>query len=560
MFLQGGGVGSPVQQQQLLGSLGLEGPTSPMQQQQQQQLLGQMALNMQLAAASASSPTMSPPLSPTGHTGSFGRIPVGLPNHPMPLSPGQYEFAARALSAGQLSPTPLSPHGLPISPQPATSPGQGYMSMGQGAGGQRILTVNLERYVPPQTNPSESREENNFRHALPPRMLHKHKAWLEQRMGQGAELVLNIPPGMVELSRKRLSRGDSRYKGLADMKLEARVTGEFDPKIVREVLDEVFVGNKRTIRCSRRRCFEVINSVKSLTETTGAFVISRPVDECIDIYGPQHAVDAAQAYLTSMQSQSGVSKRVVHVKSIAASAIIRQRRNILNRDEGSLFVEPPPRGSAANEQTVTIYAYSDPGKLDNAERVIRDIEQEVLKRKGTASSDGGPAECMSPPMYPDSPPLSPTSLLHVMAGGQNSSSLREAVQLHQQLQAQHAAQIRAALMQQQQLTASPLNLPAAVTPVAPVADDTQEDIAGEIATAQVISQKQGEGNRDVSPPPLMEDEQTGAAEGAGEAAADYDSEPPSLAASRRNSGRAHPPEPPVPRRHVDSSQGLSASE
>jgi len=496
MFLQGGGVGSPVQQQQLLGSIGLEGPTSPMQQQQ---LIGQMAISMQLAAASASSPTMSPPLSPTGQPGSFGRIPVGLSNS-MPLSPGQYEFAARALSAGPLSPTPLSPHGL-ASPQAATSPGQGHMSLGQGAGGQRILTVNLERYVPTQTNPSESREENNFRHALPPRMLHKHKAWLEQRMGPGAELVLNIPPGMVELSRKRLSRGDSRYKGLADMKLEARVTGEFDPKIVREVLDEVFVGNKRTVKCSRRRCFEVINSVKSLTETTGAFVISRPVDEMIDIYGPQHAVDAAQAYLTSMQSQSGVSKRVVHVKSIAASAIIRQRRNILNRDEGSLFVEPPPRGSAVNEQTVTIYAYSDPGKLDNAERVIRDIEQEVLKRKGTGLGDGVVEGCMSPPLYPDSPPLSPTSLMHVMAGGQ-----AEAVQLHQQLQAQHAEQIRAALMQQQQLKASPLRgQPPQPAPV--VDDDTQEDIAGEIAAAQVIAQKQGDKEKgkvspSVSPPPL----------------------------------------------------------
>ncbi|KAJ9440401.1 hypothetical protein DIPPA_15153, partial [Diplonema papillatum] len=198
---------------------------------------------------------------------------------------------------------------------------------------EQVMTVRLGKYVPLATNPNETLEEKNFRHALPPRLLHKHKAWVQSQIGTQCEIEVNIPPGLVELSRKRLSRGDSRYRGLADMKIEAKIIGHFDPAWALAVLDDLFANNRRSVKCSRRRCFEVINSVKHLTETTGAFVISRPVDECVDVYGPKHVVDSAIQYLMSMQSQSEVSKRVIAVSVAAASAVIKARRTILPRDQ-----------------------------------------------------------------------------------------------------------------------------------------------------------------------------------------------------------------------------------
>eukprot|EP01064_Diplonema_japonicum_P004709 TRINITY_DN13093_c0_g1_i1.p1 TRINITY_DN13093_c0_g1~~TRINITY_DN13093_c0_g1_i1.p1 ORF type:complete len:486 (+),score=101.84 TRINITY_DN13093_c0_g1_i1:45-1502(+) len=285
-----------------------------------------------------------------------------------PMSPVDQGARFACQQSGYLSPV-LSPTSTPIT--------QGFAFVPTPAEGGKTMIVKLDKYVPPATNPNETLEEKNFRHALPPRLLHKHKAWVEQQLGPHSELIINVPPGLVELSRKRLSRGDSRYKGLADMNIEAKIVGRFDPVYANGVLDNLFIGNKRTVKSSRRRCFEVINSVKHLTETTGAFVISRPVDECVDIYGPQHVVESAIAYLLSMQSQSGVSKRVIRVSTAAASAIIKARRSILPREQGSLFVEPPPRGEMTLTQSVTIYAYVDSVHLDLAEDAIRKIEREV---------------------------------------------------------------------------------------------------------------------------------------------------------------------------------------
>eukprot|EP00755_Sulcionema_specki_P004186 Sspe_Gene.29449::Locus_14001_Transcript_1_1_Confidence_1.000_Length_1809::g.29449::m.29449 len=334
------------------------------------------ATHMLLSPMMANQPS---PLSPTQSSFNGAMQMTSPPVSPLQQAIGPIfpPFGAGYLSpVGSVSPTfGLSPSMLPmcnIQGSPPTSP------LSEGS---RTLTINLEQYVPAATNPQETQEEKNFRHALPPRLLHKHKSWVEAQLGGHAELSLNVPPGLVELSRKRLSRGDSRYKGLSEMNVEARVTGVFEPAMVHHLFDELFIRSKVTVKSSRRRCFEVINNVKQLTELTGAFVISRPVDECIDIYGPRHAVEAAQNYLISMQSQSGVSKKVISVSSLASSAIIKARRMILPREQGSLFVEPPPRGQSVATQPVTLYAYSDASKLDHAEAIIKRIEEEVIRRK-----------------------------------------------------------------------------------------------------------------------------------------------------------------------------------
>ena len=251
---------------------------------------------------------MTPVLNPAAFTPFQGMppLPVSQPHLPTvlpmgspPVSPSQgYQMAPQHLMGPILSsPTsPMTPQTMSsMSYWEATSPGtslsltpvQHPMMVPLGEDKRMTMVMKLDKYVPTATNPHETLEEKNFRHALPPRLLHKHKLYVESLIGPETELVINVPPGLVELSRKRLSRGDSRYKGLAEMNIEAKVVGQFDPVVVHAVLDQLFLGNKRTVKSSRRRCFEVINSVKNLTESTGAFVISRPADECVDIYGPE---------------------------------------------------------------------------------------------------------------------------------------------------------------------------------------------------------------------------------------------------------------------------------
>eukprot|EP01062_Namystynia_karyoxenos_P082472 TRINITY_DN929_c0_g2_i1.p1 TRINITY_DN929_c0_g2~~TRINITY_DN929_c0_g2_i1.p1 ORF type:complete len:593 (+),score=228.00 TRINITY_DN929_c0_g2_i1:125-1903(+) len=471
------------------------------------QQLQQLAMQQQMmGGAQGGSPILSPSMGSSMHP--FSLSPGGnFPPSPGATSPhshggfNRHDYM-RGLSSGHMSPMSPSRVPLPMSPHSYGSPSGRSAQMGsvlQHVNGQQVLVIRLEQYVPPQTNPQETREENNFRHALPPRMLHKHKRWIEQHLGPSAELMLNIPAGLVELSRKRLSRGDARYKGLSEMNLEARVVGEFDPVYVQRVFDDLFINNKRTVRSSRRRCFEVINSVKSLTETTGAFVISRPVDECIDIYGPQEAVDAAQAYLTSMQSQSGVSKRVIQVKSAAASVVIRQRRSILSRDEGSLFVEPPPRGRPVEEQTVTIYAYSDVGFLDRAEQAIRDIEREVMQRKGAGSPpvpnpqsvyhlDPSLMRSMSPPMDGQMPVDAMLQQLNAIAATQQQHIQEQLLQM--QMQMQHPPQPQ--------------------QPLPPPQLDEDEELLGVCAMRDAMKPEERHAEREVpspsqSPPPLLDE-------------------------------------------------------
>eukprot|EP01061_Rhynchopus_euleeides_P008293 TRINITY_DN17354_c0_g1_i2.p1 TRINITY_DN17354_c0_g1~~TRINITY_DN17354_c0_g1_i2.p1 ORF type:complete len:549 (+),score=138.78 TRINITY_DN17354_c0_g1_i2:98-1744(+) len=345
--------------------------------------------------------------------------PFQVPLSP-PLSPTQ---SFQAVSTQMMSPvmsgpstplTPMSSIGFWDATSPGTSvicPMQQPMMMplnGPECPDNKMMMVfKLDKYVPPATNPHETLEEKNFRHALPPRLLHKHKVYVESLLGPETELIINVPPGLVELSRKRLSRGDSRYKGLADMNIEAKIVGQFDPVVCHAVLDKLFIGNKRTVKSSRRRCFEVINSVKSLTEATGAFVISRPADECVDVYGPEHVVESAIEYLMSMQSQSGVSKRVIRVSPAAASAIIKARRSILPREQGSLFVEPLAKGDLNGLQTVTIYAYVDASHLDSAEAAIRRIEIDLARPAGVPMMPGSVMHHHGlPPPVPMAPRIS----------------------------------------------------------------------------------------------------------------------------------------------------------
>ena len=350
----------------------------------------------------------SPVLSPMSPTGGLGYAQVCVSPQLAPLSP---------IASVQLGSPIMSPTTRCLSPT--------YISNMVFQEPEKTMIVRLDKYVPPATNPNETLEEKNFRHALPPRLLHKHKAWVEQQLGPLAELVINVPPGLVELSRKRLIRGDSRYKGLSDMNIEAKIVGKFDPVYTNAIFDKLFVENKRTVKSSRRRCFEVINSVKQLTDTTGAFVISRPVDECIDVYGPAHVVDSAIQYLLSMQTQSGVSKRIIQVSTAAANAIIKNRRMILPREQGSLFVEPAPRGEEVNSQTVTIYAYVDMSHLDIAENAIRDIEKEIEVEEAISQEIRehiDPNHSPPPPLLDDEEERkkslslpSPKSLLHNLA-------------------------------------------------------------------------------------------------------------------------------------------------
>ena len=316
-------------------------------------------------------------MSPTAlmHQGTHTPNAMSTPRStPHTVGPVSSMWDVSSPSSQAMHPTFGSPP-LHPSPSPSQSTNQMVLSVNDDT---MTMIVKLDKYVPQATNPNETLEEKNFRHALPPRLLHKHKAYVESLIGPHAELIINVPPGLVELSRKRLSRGDSRYKGLADMNIEAKIVGKIDPVFCNQVLDKLFFENKRTVKSSRRRCFEVINSVKNLTEATGAFVISRPADECVDVYGPevrpngyvwsnpclstnlaplphthtctQHVVESAIEYLMSMQSQSGVSKRVIAVSPAAASAVIKARRTILPREQVCLrtpctFVPsliPPP--------------------------------------------------------------------------------------------------------------------------------------------------------------------------------------------------------------------------
>eukprot|EP01062_Namystynia_karyoxenos_P028426 TRINITY_DN21536_c0_g1_i6.p2 TRINITY_DN21536_c0_g1~~TRINITY_DN21536_c0_g1_i6.p2 ORF type:complete len:463 (+),score=125.82 TRINITY_DN21536_c0_g1_i6:91-1479(+) len=379
--MHGSGVVSTCPADTPCGQLSAAGASQQLLQLRQLQQIAMQQEMMGGALAQGGSPNLSPSVGPSMHPLSLG------PGGNRPPSPGfNRRDCVRELSSGRMSPVSPSRMPLPVSSHSFGSPSGRNALMGsalQRINGQQVLVIRLAQYVPQQAHPQETQEQQQFRHALPARMLHKHQRWIEQQLGPRVELVLNRPPSVTGACGKAPPAGDVQYEGPS----EVCVVGEFHPGHVQRVFDDLFIHNKRTVQSSRARCCEVISSSQALTETTGAFAICRPADERIDIYGPQAAVAAAQAYLTSPpQPQSGVAELAIRVKSAAASVVLRQRVSILSPDEGSIWVKPPPLGRPVEEQTVYINVYSDARLLDRAEQAIRDIERVVMQCKGAGSA------------------------------------------------------------------------------------------------------------------------------------------------------------------------------
>eukprot|EP00662_Eupelagonemidae_sp_cell21_P009149 gene9149-49705_t len=59
--------------------------------------------------------------------------------------------------------------------------------------------------------------------------------------------------------------------------------------------------DQRTVEANRWLCCEVANSVRALCAQTGAFVVARPVDGRIDIYGPPRSAAVAEACIEAMR-------------------------------------------------------------------------------------------------------------------------------------------------------------------------------------------------------------------------------------------------------------------